>query len=311
MSASGHSETELSIVVRIVGGAPFLRRCLSRLVPQLDGRSAEVIVPYDSTADGIDCLRTAFPLVHFVDIGGARSVGRSLTPGQTHELAERRTAKGFSVARGGIIALLEDYGIPAPDWCERVLEAHRLPYGAIGGALEHAGKGSLNWAVYFKDSGRYQLPLREGPVGYLSDANVSYKRTALESIREVWTERYNEAVVHWAMARKREVLWQSPQIVVFQDRGRLSLRQLAAERIAWGWLFAYVRTRESFPLRLTYIFSSPAIPLVLISRMARKVFSGRRHRKEFLRSFPHTVVLTWLWSLGELGGYLTGREPLK
>jgi hypothetical protein len=304
------TEIELSVVVRIVGGERFLRRCLGRLAAQLDSNRVEVIVPYDSTVDGLERLKIEFPQVEFVDMGRAEVRRAPGTPAAAHELTERRVAKGFSVARGSILALVEDYGAPAPDWCTELLTAHRLPHGVIGGAVEHGGKGALNWAVYFKDSGRYQSPLPEKRVHYLTDANVSYKRPVLESVRPLWEERYNEATVHWALARRGVTLWQRPQIVVWQDRGQLSMREVAFERIAWGWLFGCVRAREmSLSSRVFYVLGSPAIPLVLIWRMAWKVFRGRRNRIHFLRSIPWIVLLTWLWCLGELGGYVSGREP--
>jgi hypothetical protein len=226
-----------------------------------------------------------------------------------HELYDRRTAKGLSVARGAVLALLEDYGVPDPDWCDQILEAHRLPYGIIGGAVEQAGQGLLNWAVYFIDFGRYQLPLPEGPVDYLTDVNVSYKREVLELVPELWAERYNEVTVHWALAKRGVVLWQQPRMVVRQDRGDLTFSELITERFWWGRLFGSVRAREiSYLSRLLYIALSPTIPIALLSRMAGKVFGGRRNGKRFLSAFPQIVALTVSWSLGELVGYVTGRD---
>jgi hypothetical protein len=298
----------LSVVVRIVGEGVHLHRCLSRLVPQIEDRAIEVIIPYDSTISSIDLLKKDFPQVICVDMGVVKSEGRAGTLGVMHELYDRRTATGLAVARGEVLALLEDYGAPDPDWCDQVLEAHQLPYGVIGGAVEHEGSGTLNWAVYFLDFGRYQLPLDEGPAHYLTDVNVSYKRAALESVRELWKEQYNEVTVNWALARQGTVLWQRPQIVVREDRGKLSFLHLLVERFWWGRLFGCKRAQElsSFS-RLLYIILSPAIPFVLLGRISGKVFRGRRNRAQFLLSFPQIVMMTLCWCLGEWVGYVTGR----
>ena len=306
---SGENKIALSVVVRVVGGQSFVRRCLDRLLPQIKGRPIEVIVPYDSTVSELDQLGPDYPEVIFVDMGVVETDAPSGSGAVTHELYDRRTARGLSEARGEILALLEDYGTPDPDWCDQILEAHRRSYGVVGGAVEQDGLGLLNWAVYFIDFGRYQLPLGEGPVDYLTDVNVSYKREALELVPELWAERYNEVTVHWALAKRRVVLWQQPRMVVRQDRGDLSFLDLLAERFWWGRLFGSVRAQEiSYRSRLLYMVLSPTIPVALLSRMAGKVLGARRNRKRFLLAFPLIVALTVFWSLGELVGYVTGRD---
>lgn len=305
----GKDAIVLSVVVRVVGGGAFLRRCLDHLVRQTEGHEVEIIVPYDSIVRGIAELERDFPQVTFVNMGVIKTDGRSVSPGKAHLLYDRRTARGLAVARGEIVALLEDYGAPDPDWCTQVLEAHRLPYGVIGGAVEQEADGILNWAVYFLDFGRYQLPLREGPVAYLSDVNVSYKRPVLESVRSLWEDKYNEVTVHWALARQGGVLWLRPQIVVRQNRGRLSLPSLIVERFSWGRLFACRRAQEvGFAARARYILFSPVIPLVLLGRIARRALGLPHRRAKFLRSFPILACLMLFWCLGEFVGYVTGRE---
>ncbi|MDH3445615.1 MAG: hypothetical protein OEN50_16935 [Deltaproteobacteria bacterium] len=306
---SSKSNPILSVIVTIVGGATFLQKCLSRLVPQTKGHAIEIIVPYDSTASDISELKNIFPQVLFVDMGVVATEVRAGTRQAEHEMFDRRTAAGLNIARGDIVALLQDYGAPDPNWCDQVIEAHRLPYGIIGGAVEHEGRGGLNWAVYFLDFGRYQLPLTEGAASYLTDVNVSYKRAVLESVRDLWAERYKEVTINWALARRGMVLWQRPQMVVRQDRGQLSFTSLVAERFSWGRLFGCIRTREISPLiRLLYITLSPGIPLVVLSRTAIKVFNTRRNVGAFLRFFPELAVMTFFWCMGEFVGYLTGRE---
>ena len=306
---SDEPEVLLSVVVTIVSGVVRLRRCLNHLLPQTRGSAIEVLVPYDSTVAGLEQLRQEFPQVVFPDMGAVRTDARPGTQAVIHEIFDRRTAKGLKLARGKVVAMLHDYGIPDPDWCQQILEAHRLPHGVVGGAVEHVGNGGRSWAVHFLDFGRYQLPLREGPSNYVTDMNVSYKRAALEAVGALWAERYKEATVNWALSKRGVVLWLRPQMVVRQDWDRPSFAQLLIERYSWGRLFGGIRTRElSWLARLGYIIGSPGIPAVLLGRMLRKVWSGRRHRAVFLRSLPQSVALTLVWCLGEWMGYLTGGE---
>jgi hypothetical protein len=301
----------LSVVVRIVGGPTFLRRCLDCLVTQTENRPIEIIVPYDSTITNIELLIKDFSQVIFVNMGLVKTDAPFDSQAVLHELYDRRTATGLKVAQGRILALIEDYGAPASDWCEQVLKAHRLPHGVIGGAVEQENPRPLNWALYFLDFGRYQLPLCEGPTDHLTDVNVSYKREAVESVRELWEERYNEAIVHWALASRGVVFWLRPDIVVHENRRELSFSDAIVERYWWGRLFGCVRRREGKSVSpFLYIVFCPAIPFVLLGRIMRKVLCGRRNRAKFLFSFPLVVILSLSWCLGEFVGYVTGREFL-
>lgn len=304
---------KLSVIVTAVGGSRHLERCLDYLLPQLTPE-VEVLVPHDSTLIEIVpiCTNSIYGCITFVDMGEVATDSPSGTESAAHEMYDRRTAAGIRAARGTIIALLQDYGAPAADWVQQVLSAHELPHGVIGGSVEHAGQGPWNWAVYFLDFGRYQKPLPEGPSVYLTDINVSYKRPVLETVRDLWEYRYKEVTVNWALNRKNIVLWQRPQIEVLQDRGTLTLGGLLVERYCWGRLFGSIRVHENNGwTRLLFVVFSPAIPLILIGRISRKVFLGGRHKGALLQCLPHFVIITIAWCFGEFIGYLTGRESSR
>jgi hypothetical protein len=279
---------ELSIIITVVGGEKPLRKCLDLLIPQVTGRPFEVIVPYDATVEEIGNLASVYPQICFLKLGSLETGAKPGSLAAIHELYDKR---------------------PAPDWCEQISKAHQDPHGVIGGSVEQVGSGILNWAIYFPDFGRYQLPLEEGPVNYLTDINVSYKRESLYLVKEVWAKRYNEVSVHWALIMRGVGLWRRPQMVVHLDRGNLAFRTLIHERYAWGRLFGCMRSKEiSLSQRFVYFLSSPLIPILLIGRMARKTLPIRRNRNYFLKAFPYIFTLTCLWSLGEVVGTITGRD---
>jgi hypothetical protein len=276
-------------------------------VPQVRGQPIEIIVPYDRTVSGIDALRVSFPDVSFVRLDDSALVDCRGRPVGAHELYDRRTAAGLQVARGEILAQVEDYGAPSADWCAQVLEAHRLPYEVIGGAVELERRGALNWAVYLQDFGRYQLPLAEGAVRYLTDVNVSYKRAALCSVRSLWQSAYNEVTVHWALLRAGATLWRRPQMVVYQDRGALALRVLVRERFEFGKVFGLKRVGELGALgRLTYTLAGPGLPALLLLRIGREAARGGATRAPWLQTAPALALLTVCWCAGEWVAYAAG-----
>jgi hypothetical protein len=308
---SGANRPVLSVVVVIVsdttragGDTSHLDGCLDALERQVDAPPMEIIVPYHSRTRGVEGRRR-FPGVRFLRADDLRSVTET---GGSREHHDELRARGLAVARGEIIALLEDHARPDPHWCARIVEEHRQPFAAIGGAIENGIDRPLNWAVYFCDFGRYQNPIPSGASPFASDANVSYKRAALEAIRPTWERVFHETAVNSALTARGETIALSPEVIVRQYRAGLRLRDALRERFIWGRSYAASRAELAGGARpWLYAALSPALPGLLLSRMASNVLRKRRHRGAFLRAFPLTAVLTVSWSLGELAGYVTRR----
>ncbi len=299
----------LSVVVTIVDGGETLARCLDALGRQQEGPALEVIVPWDESVAGIEALERRYPGLIFLPLGRLETRRPAGSPAGQHELYDRRRAAGLARARGDLVAILEDRGVPRSDWARGMAALHaRLPHAVIGGAIENARDSVLNWAVYFCDFGRYQLPFEGGPREYVSDVNICYKRGALEATRDLWADRYHETTVHWALRRRGETLYLSPEIAVDQMRDGLRLGALLAERFGWGRLFAYTRAREIPPhRRLLLAALSPALPPLLWLRHLRGRTSRGRDTGRYLRAGAVVFLLLTAWSAGELMGYLTGR----
>jgi hypothetical protein len=266
----------------------------------------QIIVPYDSRDDEIALLVSRFPQVTFHRVTGLRSpVGDKAASREHHD--ELRGI-GLRLAEAPIIALIEDHGRVDPHWAEKVLEAHKNTYAAVGGAIENEVDRPLNWAVYFCDFGRYQRPFVAAPSFYVSDANLSYKRRALENIKEVWQDSFHETSVNASLAAAHQTLWLSPDIVIYQHRENLKLSTALQERYVWGRSFAGTRARN-IPTgkRIIFLALSPALSFVLIARKIQIILLKKRLIAKFTKAFPLTALLTLVWSFGEFVGYLTAR----
>lgn len=301
----------LSVVVAIVSDttdhpdASHLEPCLAALMQQVGAPAMEIIVPYHPAVDGIARLRHQYPAVRFLEVADLRTyTGR----GGSREHHDELRARGLALARGSIVALIEDVGIPAPDWSARVVEAHHRPFAAVGGAIENGIDRPLNWAVYFCDFLRYQNPLPEGESAIASDANVSYKRAALESIRPVWQEFFHESSVNGALRSRGEKVVLTPGVVLYQHRQGLRLKAALKERFIWGRSYAATRAKlRGTPRRVLWAVLSPLLPGLILARMTLLAWKKRRTLVAFLKALPLTVALTMSWSWGELVGYATGR----
>jgi hypothetical protein len=299
----------LSVVVTIVDAGEALERCLAALAAQRDPPEMEVVIPWDSSVAGMPSMAARFPAFRFLPMGPIATARPDTNAAGQHELFDRRRSAGLGSASGDVVAILEDRGVPRPDWARTLVGLHeQLPNAAIGGAIENGRDAVLNWAVYVCDFGRYQRPFAAGPRDWVSDVNIGYKRTALEQTRALWRHRYHETTVHWALQRSGAVLYLSPDLVVDQMRGELSLSSLIGERFAWGRLFAYTRARELGGGRRAALAAlAPILPALLFIRHARLQFEKRVTIRKFLAASPVVVALLAAWSLGEAIGYVTGK----
>jgi hypothetical protein len=305
---------ELSVVVVVVSdtvdrraNASLLAGSLAALESQIDPPSLEIIVPYHPLTRGIGDVMKRFAGVRFIEVAGLPGV-LDERPGREHHDVLR--ARGLAAASGEIVALLEDHGRADPHWCRRVVEAHRAGHAAVGGAMDNEVDRPLNWAVYFCDFGRYQNPVPSGEAATVSDANVSYARSALASVETVWRDAFREPAVNAALTGSGEKLYLDAGVIVNQNRGALSLGTALRERFIWARSYAVERGRAGpRSRRFAYAAMSPVLPFLLTSRMALTAARKRRRMKQFVRALPLTLLLTASWAAGEAAGYLTGSLP--
>jgi hypothetical protein len=295
------ANTRLSVVVVIFAGRPYLDRCLTSLTRQAERlEGVEIIVPLDDRLATRDELDGLFPSVRFPRLSGIKT------------FAQLRAA-GVHEAGGPLIAITEDQCTPASDWCTVLLEEHESEWAAVGGAVDKGyPEGSdkdtaLNWAIYLSDFGRYLNPVPAGPSGYLTDVNVSYKRSALQEIASLFEEEFHETTVNWALMERGHTLHLSPGVIVYQQRN-LTVSEALSERLQFGRLFAATRVAATGPARrLVYAAFSVLLPALLVLRVTRNVFGKRRHLGPYVRALPYVTMLAVAWSIGELCGYVTGR----
>ncbi len=297
---------ELSIVIAIIaGGQEPLAACLAALEPAAAAHAIECLVPFDARLGDPADLGRRFPWVQFIDAREQVDAARFGEFSREHHDILR--AIGLRQARGHIVAMLEDHGTPAPEWCSAVIEAHRAPYAAIGGAVENGVDRVLNWAVYYCDFGRYQNPVPAGPAEFLSDSNVAYKREALEDVRQLWSEAYHETSVHWELRRRGAELRLEPRMVVYQTRRSLRWRGALRERYVWGRSFAGTRAAgRGLAQRALLAAMSFVLPLVLPWRIVTHAWRRRRHLDRLAPALPLIVLLESVWAAGELTGYVFG-----
>jgi hypothetical protein len=313
MGTLSPSDPTLSVVVALVSDTTaqdydlrHARGCLQALTEQVDAPSMEVILPYPANTPGIEALEAQFPGVRFLRVDDLKTLQRR---GRSREHHDELRARGLAAARGEILAMLEDHARPDPHWSAQIVRAHQAEYAAIGGAMDNHIDRPLNWAVFFCDFGRYQNPLPAGVSPYASDANVSYKRAALDAIRPVWQEAFHETQANAALQARGDSLALSPEIIVSQHREGLTASSALRERFIWGQSYAISRIKGTpTSKRFVYALFTPALPFLLFWRRYRESARAGKKLDQFLNASPWILALLLAWSLGEVSGYILGEE---
>lgn len=301
----------LSVVVTIVDGGAALERCLQALADQVDAPDMEILVPFDQASGDVTTHMARFPQATFLDISGVFAGEMPGSPLEMHKFFDKRRSEALLQAKGDLIAIIEDRGVPKPDWAREMVRLHdEHPRGVIGGGVDNGVDRLVNWAIFFCDFGRYQPPLNQDDPEYVTDTNIVYKRQSLMAVRELWRDRYHEPIVNWELRKGGHGLLLSDRAVTVQRRDAVRWGDLIAERFHWARLFGRLRGREvSSAERTKLLFMMPLLPFVLLIRHFRRQLGKQRDVGRFVLAAPITLLLLVFWAAGEFVGYLeSGRE---
>lgn len=285
---------QLSVVVASVHSIRDLEMCLDSLVQQRQDNKIEIIVADCCQDDSIQNIMIKYPNIIFI-----RFPQKTTLP----------VLLGTGIARstGEVIAVTDSTSPPDKGWTAAVLEAHQSSHPVIGGAVEISGcKNWVDWAAYFCEYGQFMLPLAEGTADELPGNNISFKRWVLNKGQQFVENGFWKT--YWCRRLRKEgiELMLSPSIVVYYEKSYLLIPFLI-RRFHHGRCFAGMRVAEISTLeRLLYAAGSLVLPFLFLVRTAKVVASKKRYLKEFVLSFPISLLAIMSWSFGEFCGYLVG-----
>jgi hypothetical protein len=229
--------------------------------------------------------------------------------GETESLlVPKLWTRGIVRSRGDVVALTLGSMVPDPNWTEVVRRSFQEPIAGVGGSIEPAQEmRPLDWAIHLTRYSGYLLPFEAGDVDDLPGDNAAYRREAIEACRPLWTDGFWETTVDACLRLRGERLRLTPEMLVRQGR---SVGPLAfcRNRFRHGKHHAREKGRGlTLPNRMFRALSSPAVPAVLLLRIARRAASRGRVRG-FLLGLPYLVLFLSLWAAGEAAGYCRGHD---
>lgn len=213
---------------------------------------------------------------------------------------------GVRAATAPLIALTEDFCAPAGGWAETLLNAReRVNASVLGGPITRRAGSAADWALTFAEYGRFFRREPEGEVADLPSINVAYDADRLRGALPPDAEGLFEVQVHARLRARGDRFWHLPGALMF-DENKRSLANAISAQYQHGRLFGSGRVQGQglFP-RFARCALAPAVPAVLLSRIARGAAAGGK-TTEMWGALPALLLLLGAWSAGEAIGSLFG-----
>lgn len=290
-------EPLVSVVIACVNGLPTILEAVEALTHQEGAVPWEVVVVDCCGEEVRSAIRARFPLpqVRIVAVDERLSI-------------PKLRAMGMRVARGRMVAILEDHCNVAPGWCLAVERAHRAGVRALGGAVENGSTERLtDWAVFFCEYARFMLPMPEGRVDEITGNNSVYSRELLAALGPEVEDEVWEAFLH-ARMREMGVEFHCDPALCVSHKKEFGFAYFVSQRYHYSRSFAGTRLeRAGVARRAVYAAGALVVlPPLLAWRMFATVRAKGRHMRELLLSAPLIGVFLVPWAWGEAVGALLG-----
>jgi glycosyltransferase involved in cell wall biosynthesis len=288
-----NSRPRISVVIASLVGPPFIDECLLSVEEQARQCGAEVIVVACGDSAYADRLRRKFPWVRVI-----HRPERETIP----DLRRR----GVKEARGGIVAIIEEHCLAAPDWLQTAIDAHAGGhYGVVGGpVVDYAYRRMRDWVVYFCEYNGYLPPWPDAETFNLGSANIAYSRDILVKYEGLLSGGYWEAGLHPRLIADG-VKFRSVAGMVVYHRGPFNYGYYLQQRYWFSRAFAGARPLTA-SRKLLYFLLSPVLPFLLLARMGQRIVKQRCQVAKFVQSLPLVIPALFVYVAGELVGYAAG-----
>ena len=216
----------------------------------------------------------------------------------------------LEAAAGEFVVVTEDHCVPGPTWLRTVSDVFREHPSAtaIAGAVENGSTASaVDAATYLCEYAEFTPPIVDGPSERLCGVNIAYRRAALLQVPvELRRGAFWETAVDPYLRRSGATLLATNRLRV-EHRKRIPLRSFLAHRFAYSRQFAGSRfPPRSWLRRAVAATLAPALPIVLVARMARSAARSPAVARALPAAAPFLLVFFVAWALGELVGYSCG-----
>lgn len=220
-------------------------------------------------------------------------------------------AEAVRMARGQIIAFLEEHCVAPPGWGKAVLRAHLRGWDGVGPEIHTGNPGvGVSDSIALMNYVRWLSPARYGETDLLVGNNSSYRRSALiDCPGELDRLMACDPLLQWKLVEAGSRLAVDPAVTV-THWNEAEVQAISRGYYLWNRMFAPLRS-DLFhwsPLRVFIRFLLlPAVPIVRtiklgLTALRRSPPLGR----EFMRAIPVILAAQTAAAIGQAAGWILG-----
>lgn len=217
---------------------------------------------------------------------------------------------GVSRSRAPIVAFLEEHARACPGWARMLIEAHAGEYAGVGCVVHTAlPKNRISAAMSLINDRAWLPGCAGGEAATIRGHNASYKREALEALREnlsYWLEF--EPLMQDQLRQLGFRLYVEPraQIIHFNDS---TLRSMVNVYLVWNRAFGPARAaygKWGTIEKLARVLALPVLPFLRTLRLARNLRGQTEHLRRMIALAPEVLTANGCAALGQSVGLLAG-----
>jgi glycosyltransferase involved in cell wall biosynthesis len=301
---------KISVVVPSYNRAKLLGDCLYSLTHQtLHETDYEIIVVDDGSDDNTREVVDKYRKTHS-NIVYARQANSG------HSKARNR---GFSLAKGTIIASTDDDCIVPNNWLQDILaefKAHK-EIAAVGGSFINKDTDKWNRVAYLLDFSKWFPSQKKGYVKDIPSANIAYRKDRIKNMQFADDKRiigYKDSLFNYGLYTRGEKILFDPKIcVVHRRQNALDYGQFRKIRRRRGLGFLHEGYRvhgTTGEILVKFSFLNLFCPrlILVLARCARKM----ELLSEYCRLFPALAAgeaeMTWTIAKGRNDGNRKSRK---
>jgi Glycosyl transferase family 2. len=224
-------------------------------------------------------------------------------------LSKARSA-GVRAASASYIFIAETHAYPDPDVCERVVELLAEGWDLVVPGLRNANpRNGISWGGFLSDYGAWSRALPAGEIERAPAHNTAFRRETLMAFGDDLDKAFGFGDgLHEGMKARGHRAWFEP-VVVVEHVNIHRARHWVRERYLSGALIGGSRSAKwPWQRRLLYVAASPLIPFVILSRVRKGIREVGRREALPRGTYPVIVGGVLLKVLGEVRGYLFGKN---
>lgn len=287
----------LSVVIGSIACSRSIERCVASIEAACKGLDSEIIVVTVAADEADEGVATV-----------ARRPGVRVQTLAPPALMPHLWAAGLAISRGQVVAFTTGHFEVSESWARGLLGGIERGATGVAGSLSLAPETRpVDWAVFYL---RYSPFLEDIPsdrdVADIPGDNAAYRRDALDRHSTSFADGFWEVDFH------RRIRAEGARLALVPAAGTrfrpfASLRAFARQRFEHGCQFGGWRVKFHGRPAWLIAVAAPAVPFVLVGRIARRVLRRPSERMRFIGALPALMTLATAWAAGEAWGALFHR----